>query len=188
MQGLRECRNYHSHISTWLKLGFYNVFLWPQYCTFQLWAQNILLPLLSPMQGLLVSVYPSIDASAISKNLGGQEVDRMAGMAAEMPRTVDCWTLYDEPNGFARKGNTEDIVTLHTSWLISVLSAAIAAMVAVATTELQSDPRPSSTPAEALLEAVTWAKVNACQDWDSGSLPYGAIGINCICTILFCWR
>jgi hypothetical protein len=38
------------------------------------------------------------------------------------------------------------------------------------------------------LEAVTWAKVNACQDWDSGSLPYGAIGINCICTILFCWR
>jgi hypothetical protein len=42
------------------------------------------------MQGLLVSVYPSIDASTISKNLGGQEVDRMAGMAAEMPRTVDC--------------------------------------------------------------------------------------------------
>ncbi len=37
-------------------------------------------PLLSPMQGLLVSVYPSIDASTISKNLGGQEVDRMAGM------------------------------------------------------------------------------------------------------------
>jgi len=42
------------------------------------------------MQGLLVSVYPSIDASIVSKNLGGQEVDRMAGMAAEMPRTVDC--------------------------------------------------------------------------------------------------
>jgi hypothetical protein len=45
---------------------------------------------LSPIQGLLVSVYPSIDASTISKNLGGQEVDHMAGMAAEMPRTVDC--------------------------------------------------------------------------------------------------
>ncbi len=42
------------------------------------------------MQGLLVSVYPSIDASTISKNHGGKEVDRMAGMAAEMPRTVDC--------------------------------------------------------------------------------------------------
>jgi hypothetical protein len=42
------------------------------------------------MQGLLVSVYPSIDASTISKNLRGQEVDRMGGMAAEMPRTVDC--------------------------------------------------------------------------------------------------
>jgi hypothetical protein len=41
------------------------------------------------MQGLLVSVCPSIDALAISKNLGGQEVDCMAGMAAEMPRTVD---------------------------------------------------------------------------------------------------
>jgi hypothetical protein len=64
--------------------------------------------------------------------------------------------------------------------LISVLSAAVAAMVAAATTELQYDQRPSSTPAEALLEAVTWAKVNACQDWDNGSLPYGAIGINCI--------
>jgi len=88
--------------------------------------------------------------------------------------------LYDEPDGFARKGNTEDIVTLHTSWLISVLSATVAAMVATATTELQYDPRPSSTPAKALLEAVTWAKVNACQDWDSGSLPYGAIGINYI--------
>ncbi len=37
------------------------------------------------MQGLLVSFYPSIDASTISKNLGGQEVDRMARMAAEMP-------------------------------------------------------------------------------------------------------
>jgi hypothetical protein len=88
--------------------------------------------------------------------------------------------LYDEPNGFARKGNTEDIVTLHTSWLISVLSVAVAAMVATTTTELQSDPRPSSTLAEALLEVVTWAKVNACQDWDNGSIPYGAIGINCI--------
>jgi hypothetical protein len=32
------------------------------------------------MQGLLVSVYPSIDALTIFKNLGGQEVDRMAGM------------------------------------------------------------------------------------------------------------
>jgi hypothetical protein len=53
-------------------------------------------------------------------------------------------------------------------------------MVAAATIELQYDPRPSSTLAKALLEAVTWAKVNACQDWDSGSLPYGAIGINCI--------
>jgi hypothetical protein len=42
------------------------------------------------MQGLLVSVYPSIDASTISKNLGGQEVNRQAGMAVEMPRTVDC--------------------------------------------------------------------------------------------------
>ncbi len=42
------------------------------------------------MQGLLVSVYPSIDASTISTNLGGREVDRMAGMATEMPRTVDC--------------------------------------------------------------------------------------------------
>ncbi len=102
------------------------------------------------MQGLLVSIYPSIDASTISKNLGGQEVDRMAEMAAEMPRTVDCWTPYDEPNGFARKGNTEDIVTLHTSRLIPILNAAVAAMVAAATTELQSDPRPSSTLAEAL--------------------------------------
>jgi hypothetical protein len=36
-----------------------------------------------------MQVYPSIDASIISKNLGGQEVDRMAEMAAEMPRTVD---------------------------------------------------------------------------------------------------
>jgi len=42
------------------------------------------------MQGLLVSVYPSIDASTISKNLGGQKVDRMVGMAVEMPRIVDC--------------------------------------------------------------------------------------------------
>jgi hypothetical protein len=31
-----------------------------------------------------------------------------------------------------------------------------------------------------ILEAVTWAKVNASQDWDSGNLLYGAIGINCI--------
>jgi hypothetical protein len=31
-----------------------------------------------------------------------------------------------------------------------------------------------------ILEAVTWAKVNVSQDWDSGSLLYGAIGINCI--------
>jgi hypothetical protein len=31
-----------------------------------------------------------------------------------------------------------------------------------------------------ILEAVTWAKVNASQDWDSGSLLYGAIGINYI--------
>jgi hypothetical protein len=42
------------------------------------------------MQGLLVLVCPSIDASAISKNLGGQEVDCMAGMVAEMPGNVDC--------------------------------------------------------------------------------------------------
>jgi hypothetical protein len=42
------------------------------------------------MQGLLVLVCPSIDASAISKNLGSQEVDHMAGMAVEMPRTMDC--------------------------------------------------------------------------------------------------
>jgi len=42
------------------------------------------------MQGLLVSICPSIDASTISKNLGGQEVNHMVGMAAEMPRIVDC--------------------------------------------------------------------------------------------------
>ncbi len=72
------------------------------------------------MQGLLVLICPSIDASAISKNPGGQEVDCMAGMAAEMPGIVDCWALYDEQDGFAKKGNTEDIVALHTSWLIPV--------------------------------------------------------------------
>jgi hypothetical protein len=87
----------------------------------------------------------------------------------------ELWIAEPEP-----KGNTEDKVALHTSWLIPALSAAVAAMVAAASTELQSDPKPSSTPAEALLEAVTWAKVNAYQDWDSGSLLYGAIGINCI--------
>ncbi len=74
----------------------------------------------------------------------------MVGMAAETPRTVDCWALYDEPNGFDKKGNTEDIVALHTSWLISVLNAAVVAMVGAVTTELQFDPRPSSTPAKAL--------------------------------------
>jgi hypothetical protein len=42
------------------------------------------------MQGLLVSVCPSIDALVISKNLGGQEVYCMVGMAAEMLGTVDC--------------------------------------------------------------------------------------------------
>jgi hypothetical protein len=42
------------------------------------------------MQGLLISVCPSIDASAISKNIRGQEVDYMVGMATEMPGTVDC--------------------------------------------------------------------------------------------------
>jgi hypothetical protein len=41
------------------------------------------------MQGLLVSVCPSIDALTISKNLGGQEVDCMVGMAAEMLGIVD---------------------------------------------------------------------------------------------------
>jgi hypothetical protein len=40
------------------------------------------------------------------------------------------------------KGNTEDIVALHISWLIPASSVAVAAMVAAATTELQSDPSP----------------------------------------------